>query len=275
MDIYHGRAASIMENYRMALETGGHDPVHDLRVYIKRMRAFYNLAGAVNGGFDTKARFKPYRRIAKNTGMLRDAHVQMEMLDAVERQTGIDVGEYRLFLREREREGMDMFRAFAEADDLSDKLEKAESAVRKALDEIEELLVRTNAANRFIGLRNDLLERTGEREPRPETLHETRKLAKEAHYTLEIIRDGIGFDGSFEPFLAAIKPLHQSLGAWHDCDVCIMHLAEFLESRGIPPATEPWSSLATYLAGDRQAQYESIPGVFAAFAAAVVVVGSR
>jgi len=265
MNIYHVRAASIMANYLKALETGGHDPVHDLRVDLKRMRAFFNLAAAVNGDFDMKDRFKHYRRIAKNTGMLRDAQVQQVMLDEVEKATGIAAGEYRLFLEGREREGFEVFRAFAAGGYPSGKLERTESAVRRALNEIEEQLVRSNAENRFLSLKGDLMARTIDRNPRPETLHETRKLAKETHYMMEIIRDGIGFDFSCEPFLEAIKLLHRALGAWHDSDVSIAHLDEFLGVQGIARSTEPYAALAAHLAGNRQALYDSIPAVFAAF----------
>lgn len=265
LDTYRTRFKSIKANYRLALEGHDVDGVHDLRVDIKRMRALFNLVEALNSFFHVKANFKPFRKIAKNTGVLRDAQVQLEMLNMLTAEMGLSFNEYASFLDEREQDGWQTFHHFAGTSEPLKKCKATRAVVKAAFDTITDAAASARAQGRFYNLRNELIILSSEKTFREEVLHDIRKLAKTAHYTLEII--GPAFPGftEAETFIGAIKKVHQALGKWHDYDVSLNYLQDFLYTHGIDPATEPYEALTVELRRRRQEYYDTIPEAFIVF----------
>ena len=59
------------------------------------------------------------------------------------------------------------------------------------------------------------------------TLHRVRILSKEIHYTFELLQQCFHIYEDRIDFIAAIKTVHQVLGAWHDCDVSLGYIDAF------------------------------------------------
>ena len=77
---FQSKLNEIKRNYSLALEKNDIDGVHDLRVDIKRMTACFNLVESISGNFNARKNFRNFRKIAKNTGGLRDSQVQQILL---------------------------------------------------------------------------------------------------------------------------------------------------------------------------------------------------
>ena len=54
MDYYQSKMKDIKRNYALAVEKNVYDGVHDLRVDLKRMKAFFNLVESINRDFKAK-----------------------------------------------------------------------------------------------------------------------------------------------------------------------------------------------------------------------------
>lgn len=264
-EAFRSRIKSIEKNYRLALGKHDRDGVHDLRVGLKRMRALFDLVEALDHGFHAKQHFKPFRRIARNTGLLRDAQVQQEMLAPLAASLERDFGEYAPYLRDREEEGWRMFHRFAGAGHPLKKLKKARAAIDSTVGSLGNTTAVTRAQGRFYNLKNELIILTRSGALVDSSLHDVRKLAKTVHYTLEIVGPAFpGFSGA-KTFTGAIKTLHHELGKWHDYTVSLEYLRNFLSACGIDAGAEPYAALAGELRRAGDTSRDTLPAAFAAF----------
>ena len=265
LNAYHARRKSIKTNYRLALDGHSTDGVHDLRVDIKRMRAMFDMVEALSSDFPAKKKFKPFRRIAKKTSVLRDAQVQLELLASLAETYSRDTVEYASFLREREEEGWQTFRQFADTGSPLKKLKPVDRVMVSAVESINDTIAATHAQGRFYNLKNELIILSGRGSLSEEVLHDLRKLAKTVHYTLEII--GPAFPGftDADAFTGAIKTLHHELGKWHDYSVSLRYLQDFLSTHGIDLETGQYTALAAELRRINKENCDKLPDAFNAF----------
>ena len=70
------------------------EDIHDLRVEIKRLRAFTDLLGWMDPGLQSRNRVRPLRRLFKAAGTLRDIHVQRALVEAHAGAPASRVGEF-------------------------------------------------------------------------------------------------------------------------------------------------------------------------------------
>ena len=63
------------------------EAIHQFRLNLKRLKALCNLTEyASDGRFLTVPNFKAFRKIFRPAGRLRDIHVQLELIDAMEHE---------------------------------------------------------------------------------------------------------------------------------------------------------------------------------------------
>jgi len=223
---YDKKLDETRSNFSLALEARDFDGIHDLRVGLKRMKAFFNMVEALNLDFDAVKRFRPFRRIAKRTGGLRDAQVQRKLVEKKSGELGVDMQDYLDYLERRELEAYETFRAFAEKGPLSG-LEKSRKHIEKALKPITGIAAETRALGRFHNQKNNLIMLNSGSSLKDNTLHRVRILSKEIHYTFELLQQCFHIYEDRIDFTAAIKTVHQVLGAWHDCDVSLGYIDAF------------------------------------------------
>lgn len=255
---FNGKLISIAYNYGLALGANDEDGVHDLRVALKRLKAFFNLIEALNNNFTAKKEFKKFRRIAKRTAMIRDSQVQQKLVMEAEKNTGRSVDDYREFLREQEKKGIEIFLQFAKKNTLY-ALQRTEKDIRKSTANISHISATTKAEGTFYNLRNNMLLLSSEEDLRQEVLHKVRILSKETHYTFEIVNTCFDlFIDEFDMFTKAIKKVHQALGKWHDYDVALEFYEAYLKQNGSEKTDEPHRKLADYFRTER----DSFNGTF-------------
>lgn len=245
LDYYQMKVDEISRHFALARENNV-DGVHDLRVALKRLKAFYNLVGAVGESFNAKKRFRPFKAIARNTGELRDAHVQLELLDETSKALKIDALAYRDFLSAIESEKFEHFTVFAETNPLETIVESG-ALIAEALEKTGIVRAETMAQGRFYNLRNNVVIAGGDEKKSETALHTVRILAKETHYTFEILQQCFGMFNERADFIAEIKKVHQTLGKWHDYEVFLGHLDDFFRQNGHNPADEPYKTLISHV----------------------------
>ena len=192
--------------FRSILISPDVDPVHDFRVGMKRMTAFYYFLQAVDPGIKAKKILKKYRKLFKSLGRIRDLHIAIDlliMLDTDRKSIGklrrACTVYYKRFLSKVERSGIRNIRLPSVG---SFKLSE-----RKIM------------STRTIYL-NDLITRVIHEDTRmtQTAWHQRRILLKRYHHTLDAFQRCPGTD-SYESELKQIRMLETLLGDWHDAVV--------------------------------------------------------
>jgi len=262
MSWYKTKLREVKSNYTLALVKDV-DGVHDMRVALKRMKAFFNLLGAISDDFDAKKRFRHFKKLARNSGAIRDAQVQIELLADINKPLGLDVTSYRDFLLSHEEKGFKELLVFAESDPIG-KLKGVKKTISRALDDSTSVRVETMAQGRFYNLRNNLV--LAGREQLEETvLHTIRILSKEIHYTFEILYQCLHLFEGRDDFVPEIKKVHQVLGKWHDYDVSLEYLDAFFTGNGVSPTDEPYSLLVKSVRKEKQRLHKKFSSVVKRF----------
>lgn len=208
--------------HEAALQDGlGEDPVHDMRVATRRLRAALQMFRLVGGLRRLEGDVK---RLQDALGEVRDLHVQAKWLASAAkdekaharditrlrraRLTGLGDAEARLraeVKRWAERTAPRLLR----------KLDGLQDAHRFGGRRVRELL-------RERVRRMDKLMRRYTKAPDAATAHEVRKELKKLRYELEIIQPA--FRRTMDALLEVLVPLQDGLGELHDADV---RLAQF------------------------------------------------
>lgn len=220
------RHKKIASNYLLAAEKGDSDGFHDLRVEIKQVRALFNMVSYLDPEFKKKRRFRNFKKLFKAAGIVRDVHVQQEILKYVEKGLSKEYRQYARYLREKEIVSLKEFWNFSRKFKI-DALEKEADAVQLAINGMSDVDGESKARERFNTLMNQLTAKRESRKFDEEGLHKIRILSKETRYTLEIVQECFPASGIKSDINNALRGLHQTLGRWHDIDVGINFLAQF------------------------------------------------
>ena len=248
---FRSKLTSITYNYALALGMNDEDGVHDLRVDLKKLKAFFNIIESLNESFVAKKQFKRFRRIAKSTSMIRDSQVQQHLLKKATGVIDVESDDYLDYLKENENKGVELFQQFSKEKHLLE-LHKSEIAIAHSIESLSDIIAITKAEGMFYNLRNDMLMLSSEEDLRDELLHEVRILSKETHYVFEIVNTCFGlFEDEYKTFTTAIKKVHHVLGIWHDYDVALHLFNTYLGTNSFGTVDGPHKVLADYYKKER------------------------
>ena len=265
LDYFKNKMKEIDKNYILALKKNDPDGIHDLRVALKRLKAFFRLIETINCDFDAAGNFKNFKKIAKNTSSLRDSQVQQIVLNETKEALGIDVNEFELFLRKIETESVEKFQTFSKKAPVK-KLKASKKNINNALKNISPVLAETKVHGRFYNQRNNLIIMSRKKYLKEELLHTLRFLSKETHYTFEIAQQCFKMFEDNEDFVRAIKKVHQTLGNWHDYYVSLEYLNNFMSVRNRNLSSEPYMLLKKHLIDVKNNYKSDFRSVFNEFA---------
>ena len=251
MDYYQSKMKEIKRNYALAVEKNDYDGVHDLRVDLKRMKAFFNLVESINRDFKAKKNFAAFKKIAKSICGLRDAQVQMKLVKRIMKTFDLDVGAYISYLKKTEADNYKSFRVFSKTDPIG-KLKENRKIILQSLKVMSPVRAETKARGRFINLRNNLILLNSERDLREDMLHKVRILSKETHFTIEIIHRCFHIWKDRNIFISEIEKVHKLLGDWHDLDVGIKNLNDFTAHMDENISVEPYNLLASHMSEEKE-----------------------
>ena len=78
-EYYKSQEQKIRQNFHLAVSTFDVESIHELRVEIKRLRAFFHLIGHINPVFHPEQDLQKILGLFKSAGKIRDIHVQQNM----------------------------------------------------------------------------------------------------------------------------------------------------------------------------------------------------
>jgi len=214
-----------------AADRGDAASLHELRVGLKRMSAFFLLMGDLGCFSDADGLFRPFRRVFRAAGKVRSLQVAQERLRAAMIAEGLELSALFNILHGEER--------------------RVRPAALRTIREFDASLW-TDRSRRFRGrlsrrgagpfrLRCERLARarldglTAGPPPeamRPADFHELRIRARFTRETLEILSDALPLSAGGRVVGQALRRVYASLGRWHDGVLMIRRLEGFLEAGG-------------------------------------------
>lgn len=223
--------------------------VHELRLSIKRLRAFHKLAEQLNSGEQNEQIFIKHRvrKLYKVAGQLRDTQVQIHLLTAFEEQTGIDYPEFGKWLLRREKKRISRFgrkpQHFAPHTTTQSTHEKIGNLLAQAT--YETILVGAGRALSGLYVNAQKLSSVSMNE---RNLHLIRTIIKQMRYIMNIMNHSYPDFIFNEISINSLKEIEVAAGHWHDNLVRIELLGKFMETIKAEDETEKFKYQKLYSA---------------------------
>lgn len=213
--------------------------VHELRLCIKKLRAFHKLAEhlCLNGNDGHTHIKRRVRQLYKVAGRLRDTQVQIQMLTVFEEQTGIEYPEFSKWLHKREQKQISRFS------------KKPQQIVPQATEQsthqkIGDLLAQANDETILNGagiVLFDLYSASRDLAAgniNSQSLHRIRTITKRMKYIYNIMAHSYPDFKFNEISVDALREIEVKAGHWHDNLVRVELLTRFFEKLKSSDETE-------------------------------------
>jgi CHAD domain-containing protein len=232
-DCYDSRVLIFQNQFALASEFASTDAIHEMRVSLKRLRAFFNLIESINPRFKAEKAYAPARKLFRTAGKVRNLHVLEAKVREASTASPPGLSEYYNWLKADEHQEIKKFERFGKRFP-NDFFESAWISMAPLLAEPPASRIINGAEDRLLDLIKEIRKESSMRSD-VRRLHFLRTRTKEARYTLEIIQEcGLtGDKGAF--FNDLLRDVHQSLGRWHDEEIVLKSLREFRKRRGPGP----------------------------------------
>ncbi len=204
------------------------EAIHDIRVSIKKIRTLLRLLDFIYPGeWDIRARYKPYKKIFKRLGLIRDLQVQQKLASYLKHKTTGNIEGYQEYLRENERMARFNVNTWLHQYSMPDwhSLET----------DIHSCYFRTGKnqiilkANEYIDGKIKQAKKLTVQKDRI-SIHLIRRLLKEARYMMDMMSSVLGNKMDYKPLQNNIKPIENYLGEWHDRMVALDYIFQFEKS---------------------------------------------
>lgn len=182
--------------------------VHDFRVGMKRLTALFYFLNSIEARLESKKLLKPYRRLYKSIGNIRDAHIAIKLLQGLENLEESAVKALTTALQTRIRQDYRRFKRVARA---GGQVSIRVPTIRST--GISERAILAHKAVVLQGLLQPILH-SGEIVTAKQW-HNKRILLKRYHHILDAFQFCPGHVQD-EAEVKQIRMLEQLLGDWHD-----------------------------------------------------------
>jgi len=209
----------INRDLRIIMVRPEENPVHDFRVGVKRLTAFYYFLGEIDTNLKAKKIMKPYRSLFKSIGNIRDGHIAVHLLEDLGEINSEDSKILVRALRTRIRRD---YRLFQKTVDSSARLSIRTPTVRAT--GISETAILRSKPIVLDKLLAEILSTEGRMNA--DKWHKKRILLKRYQHKLDSFHFCPGHLAD-ETELKQIKMLQQLLGDWHDRVVTMQILQSF------------------------------------------------
>ncbi|MDO9256474.1 MAG: CHAD domain-containing protein [Bacteroidales bacterium] len=204
--------------------------VHELRLSIKKLRAFHKLAEQINSGDQDEPIYIKHRvrKLYKVAGQLRDTQVQIHLLTGFEEQTGIEYPEFGKWLLMREKKRISRFGRKPQQLVPHSTTPGTHEKIGNLLAQATDVTILTGAGKALAGLYSKAQELSFA-SMNDQNLHLIRTLTKQMKYISNIMNHSY-IDFIFrEISVAALHEIEVAAGHWHDNLVRIKLLGKFME----------------------------------------------
>jgi len=209
LDRYRSKLVSqINRDLKIILASPDEEAIHNFRVGMKRLTALYFFLHEVDPGLKNRKILKPYRRLAKSIGVIRDGHIVVNLIQELDE---ICLADKKVLVNAIKSKSGNDYRLFKKSIEASTPTRVNVPTIRSM-----GLSERAILREKPIVLKG-LLSQIMSTRPRmtAEQWHKKRILLKRYHHKLDAFCFCPGHS-SDENELKQIKILEQLLGDWHD-----------------------------------------------------------
>ena len=209
LDRYRSKLiGQINRDLKIVLAGPDEEAIHNFRVGMKRLTALYFFLNEVDPGLKTRKILKPYRRLAKSIGVIRDGHIVVHLIQQLDE---ICTADKKVLIKAIKSKSANNYRVFKRSTEAST-LTRVSVPTIRSMGLSERAILREKP----IALKG-LLSQIMITRPRmtAEQWHKKRLLLKRYHHQLDAFCFCPGHS-SDESELKQIKILEQLLGDWHD-----------------------------------------------------------
>ena len=209
LDRYRSKLVSqINRDLKIILTSPDEEAIHNFRVGMKRLTALYFFLHEVDPGLKNRKILKPYRRLAKSIGVIRDGHIVVNLIQELDE---ICLADKKVLVNAIKSKSGNDYRLFKKSIEASTQTRVNVPTIRSM-----GLSERAILREKPIALKT-LLSQIMSTSPRmtAEQWHKKRILLKRYHHKLDAFYFCPGHS-SDENELKQIKILEQLLGDWHD-----------------------------------------------------------
>jgi CHAD domain-containing protein len=223
------RLANIERHFEDSSVHCGINSIHDLRVEIKRLRAILTLVKCLKPDYKNAKYYKKVRPLFKEAGKVRDIHVQMMTIREAMNNHRLELSEYYNTLKSRETRLRSDYLTFCDGFKTS-ALDTITDSLRDFPGSPGENDPDENLRNCFQERLNEIVSLKRQAYLTPAEYHQIRIRTKTARYILEVVRECFSDEQRYLDLNEGLKAIHQVLGLWHDKEVGILMLQDFLEN---------------------------------------------
>ncbi|MBK9333233.1 MAG: CHAD domain-containing protein [Ignavibacteria bacterium] len=220
---------------------------HKLRVEIKKLNALIDLLNACSENFNRKKTFKPFKKIFRQAGVVRELQLEETLLKKLNLISLLS--EYMISLRKHRLTEQRFFFSMIDLK-LNDRLKNKYKEIEPLLSSVNKL----NTENYLNDKTNSIKKIINRSDLKAEQIHELRKLLKPVNYIRKCLyADKLNYPGSHNNKLSGL------LGKWHDLQVMVRHLDNAVVKGKINKVEiDLLSNINAKLASDRDNIFEKI-----------------
>lgn len=226
MKYYDRNARSFLQYFKETRHKLREEPIHQLRVRIKRMRAILELIEiASNGKFNKKGHFNLFSPFFNHAGNLRE--IQVNHLIIKKRQCN-GTGTFEKYLRGREKRASKKLRQ-AVIDFDKGKFEKINDKIRPKVGVIDEKKIIAQS-KKFVSREVRKIQKLRPKLSSPRDLHKIRILLKSTSAILKL-QEAYKPNKKWKKWSKLkkdIKPLELLIGEWHDKQVLAATMKQYI-----------------------------------------------
>jgi CHAD domain-containing protein len=212
---------------RLALKGAKEEPVHELRVMIKRLSAlflFLDEAGIYRK--KSSAFFEQLYDFFKSAGNLRDIQVMRSLIVNYRNQVTKDITEYETYLIDKEMTAKDAFFTRSEEYPRQKQIQVIKEIIESVRKYSDEILSQKSFA--FIIKRLDRIDKYLLSPNTAKYLHKIRQTLKQLRYFIEIFQSGSQFFFIEETDYNEIKEIENIIGGWNDRAILIEDITRYI-----------------------------------------------
>lgn len=224
---YDARCLKLEDAHFNAVACFDPDAIHDLRVEVKQLRAFFRLLECIAPTFKGKKHIRQFRALFKAAGDLRDVHVQQELTRKWSQELDEFLSEYYNSLKQKEFPAREKFADFARKFNLEQEIAVNRKRITRTLKSTsgEDL---SESIRQRITAQTHKIQTLGVQASNDESrLHSLRIRSKETRYTLDVTKCCLPESEYWSALNEHLRTLHQTLGKWHDGDIAREHILQF------------------------------------------------
>lgn len=226
--------------FKQALKGAEEDPVHDMRVIIKRLNAVFAFL-AESGIYKSKSvrYLTQLRNFFKSAGNLRDLQIQVALIEQYKEKISADLKELVTYLNNMEKTARHGFLKVSSVYPRREQIYVKDEIISSVKSYSQEDL--NKSSKKYLFIRIKRIEKDIFQSDSDKYLHKIRQTLKELRFFIEIVQACSADTPLGKYDIKDVKEVENVLGNWNDCIVFIRSLNRYceykrmLDANKVPP----------------------------------------